>query len=408
MAVLISNLKTNRSDRIIWYTLLLFVFLLPISQTLSARVLVVLFITSLLFVKYKPFINGWVKASWDILLYLIFICIGVLYSSNHSLGFRTLETSFALFAVPLICYRLIGFEREKLNTVFISLTSGVLTASLICTAFAIIQYFTNSQNTQVFFFYEFTRVINSHPTYLAYYLIFAITIGLYYLNFEQFIFSRWLYISAIIFCFIILLLTGGQTAFVGLLFVFSFFLLKFFLGQNRTPNQRLTFGLVVSMFIVLIVVNSGKSTHREQELNDSWDRFELWRSAILANTNPIIGVGTGDYKQVLNQYYMEHNQPEFANEELNAHNQFIQIFFSNGILGLLAVLIILLRPLYMAFKHNDQLGILIIFPFLIYGMTEVFLGRYQGVAFFAILHAVLTAYYSRENILLKDRPMTLA
>jgi len=379
-----------------WVIFILFVFFLPISSFISTRILVFLFVLILTLGERKFNIRELLNSSWDILLYLSVICTGLLYSSDHVLGLRTLETSFALLALPFICYRLPTFDKDRVNKIFLYFSLGIIVAGFICTVASLIHYF-NYRNTQVFFFYDFTDVINSHPTYLAYYLIFSITFGLYVLSYERLRFPSWIFIITILFYFIILLLTGGQTAFVGLLFVFAFFLLKFFLGQSKALNQRLAFGLTVGMLITMVFISSFNSAQREQALNDSWDRFELWRSGILANSDFLLGVGTGDYKNVLNEYYRDTNQGTFADGGLNSHNQFIQIFFSNGMLGLLAVMFLLLRPLYLSFKDNDQLGILLLFPFLIYGMTEVFLGRYQGVAFFALLHQVLITHYLNIN-----------
>jgi O-antigen ligase len=212
------------------------------------------------------------------------------------------------------------------------------------------------------------------------------------MNYEKIELPMWVILSFVLFCFPILLLTGGQSAFVSLLFVFSFFILKYLLGE-RGKTESISFGVVALMLIGILFINTGHHDEREQMLNDSWDRFELWRSGIFANTDFLWGVGTGDYKSVLNEYYRKTGQELFARESLNSHNQFIQIFFSNGFLGLIAFSIIIIRPLYMAFRNNDQLGILLIFPFLIYGMTEVFLGRYQGVVFFALLHQTLVSFY---------------
>lgn len=386
----------QKANRFIEYLLILFVLLLPMSSYFSTRILGVLFVLTL-FLGIRPFkLLDFLKSSWDILIYLLVISIGLIYSSDKALGVRSLETSIALLALPVICHRLPTLEKKEVNKIFLYFSLGILAAGLICTLAAVIHYLGN-WDAQVFFFYDFTNVIQSHPTYLAYYLIFAITFGLYVLNYDKLQFPSWIFVIAILFYFINLLLTGGQTAFVGLLFVFAFFLLNFFLGQNNTLNQKLTFGLVVGMLLVMVFVSSRESIQREQALNDSWDRFELWRSGILANSNFLLGVGTGDYKNVLNEYYRETHQDAFADGELNSHNQFIQIFFSNGILGLVAIMVLLLRPLYLAFKHNSQLGILVLFPFLIYGMTEVFLGRYQGVAFFALLHQVFINHYLQAD-----------
>jgi O-antigen ligase len=382
----------QKANSLIWYSLLLFVFILPISAYVSTRVVVVVLLISL-FVGIRSFkFLDILKSSWDILLYFSIISIGLLYSSDLASGLRTLETSFALLALSIISHRIYDFSRDHLNKIFLYFSFGIFVAGLICLLKAIFTYSIGGYNTDVFFFYDFTTIIKSHPTYFAYYLIFAITYGLYVLNYEKSQFSIVAIVGFVLFCFCTLLLTGGQTAFIAILFIFAFFILKFFLDQNEY-RQRITLVLVSVMLGSIVFVSSAIFPQRNQELNDSWDRFDLWRSAILANSDPILGVGTGDSKSALNEYFLKTNQDSFAAQGLNAHNQFIQILFSNGIFGLLSVLILILRPLYLAFKNNDQMGILMIFPFLIYGMTEVFLGRYQGVVFFALLHQVFISHY---------------
>lgn len=379
-------------ERIFWIIVTLFVLILPGSSILSTKILVFLFGLIVLFGERKFHLDEFVKFSWDILIYFCVISLGLVYSSDQVMGLRTLETNFALFALAIIFYRILAIDRDRLNKIFLYFSLGIFGAGLLCLVKALVTYLGGGYNTDVFFFYDFTGIINSHPTYFAYYLIFAITYGLYVLNYEKLKFPILVIVVFILFCFFILLLTGGQTAFVAILFVFAFFILNFFLGQNDY-RQRITLGLVSVMLSVILFVSSAMPPQRNQELNDSWDRFDLWRSAILANSDPILGVGTGDSKSALNEYFLKTKQDSFAAQGLNAHNQFIQILFSNGIFGLLSVLILILRPLYLAFKNNDQMGILMIFPFLIYGMTEVFLGRYQGVVFFALLHQVFISHY---------------
>lgn len=383
--------------------MLLFVFMLPLSQFISTRILVLVFVLSLFFGERKFSYSEIIKSSWDILLYLLVLGFGILYSTDKQTGIRTLETSFALLALPVISYRIQAIDRNRLNFIFIFFSLGIFVAGLICFFNALYTYLNNGNNSNIFFFYDFTEVINSHPTYLAYYLIFAITFGLYALNYEKIKLPMGVILTFVLFYFPILLFTGGQTAFVSLLFVFSFFILKYLLGE-RGKTETISFGVVAFMLIGILFINTGDHDQREQILNDSWDRFELWRSGIFANTDFLWGVGTGDYKTVLNEYYRETGQELFARESLNSHNQFIQIFFSNGFLGLIAFSIMIIRPLFMAFRNNDQLGILLIFPFLIYGMTEVFLGRYQGVVFFALLHQTLISFYlNSKSIILESK-----
>ncbi|MFM9839148.1 MAG: O-antigen ligase family protein [Cyclobacteriaceae bacterium] len=198
------------------------------------------------------------------------------------------------------------------------------------------------------------------------------------------------------------MLTGGRTSFISLILIFSFFILRFFL-EDRGNVQKLTFGFIVTMTICMFATSAYEKDSRALILNDSWDRYDLWESAISANTNILFGVGTGDYKSVLNEYFRSHNMGKYAVDSLNAHNQFIQTYLSNGLLGLVAIIILLGRPLLLSFLRGNTLGILVFFPFVLYGMTEVFLGRYQGVVFFAFLHQVFMAHLesSKPTINLK-------
>jgi hypothetical protein len=179
------------------------------------------------------------------------------------MGFRTLETSFSLLALPIIFSRISEFNRDRLSKVFLFFSMGIFIAGVICLVNAAFAYGNNSLSTEVFFFYDFTNVINSHPTYLAYYLIFAITFGLYAMNYEKLKLPVWVFLSFISFYFIILLLTGGQTAFISLLFVFSFFILKFLLGQPGRI-EKINFAFVLVMLISILWLNAGDQTQREQ------------------------------------------------------------------------------------------------------------------------------------------------
>jgi len=145
------------------------------------------------------------------------------------------------------------------------------------------------------------------------------------------------------------------------------------------------------MFSIVLFFQTSAEFRSLSNQNDYWERMALWKSAIAANTNSLFGVGTGDYNLVLNEYYRGHEMNHFAEENFNSHNQFIQMYFSNGLVGLFSLLLVLGRPLYVSVKQRNLLGILLYFPFLMYGVTEVFLGRYQGVVFLALVHQILVS-----------------
>ncbi|MCA4895447.1 MAG: O-antigen ligase family protein [Cytophagales bacterium] len=319
------------------------------------------------------------------------LAIGLTYSTDLTLGLRQLETNLSLLGVPLVVYGLGGFSRERMNNTFYAFAAGALVAGLICIINAAVS-FTKTGDYQVFFYNQFTQPVDSHPTYFAYYLIFIITFGLYLLYYElpkQFVGPA---VVALLFFFVLLLLTGGQTAFISLLLTFAFFISKYTL-EEKTRRESLVVALVGTMLLCMVVVTivfrNNEQFFSVGSQNDYWERMALWKSAIAANTNPLLGVGTGDYNLVLNEYYREHDMNHFAEENFNSHNQFIQMYFSNGLVGLFGLLLVLGRPLYVSVTQRNLLGILLYFPFLMYGVTEVFLGRYQGVVFLALVHQIL-------------------
>jgi O-antigen ligase len=302
----------------------------------------------------------------------------------------------SLLGVPLLVYNLGGFSKEKMANAFYAFATGAFAAGLICIINASAS-FLKTGSYHVFFYNTFTQVIDSHPTYFAYYLIFVITYGLYILYYElPRRFVGWA-IAALLFYFLLLLLTGGQTAFISLLLIFAFFMSKYVL-EKRGRRESVAVVLVVAMLAcmvgVIFVFQNNEQFLSLSNQNDYWERMSLWKSAIAANTNPLLGVGTGDYNLVLNKYYRTHGMVHFAKENFNAHNQYIQLYFSNGLFGFVGLVLLLARPLYVAVTSQNLLGILIYFPFLIYGVTEVFLGRYQGVVFLSLLHQLVVCYQS--------------
>jgi O-antigen ligase len=395
-------------SRILHFLLYSFCFSLPLSQFLNSRLL---FVTAIVgcFLSFKAFsFRAFFIQSWDLLLYLFILVIGLAYSFDIDSGLRQVETSLSLLGVPLVVYNLGRFSKERTTNTFYAFVSGVFLAGVICLFHAAVA-FLNTGDYQVFFYNQLTQIIDSHPTYFAYYLIFVITYGLYlmYYEFPKRYFA-WI-IIVLLFFFMLLLLTGGQTAFISLILTFSFFISKYAL-ENKDKRESVTVALVVilltCMVAVMIAFQNNEQLFLISSQNDYWERMALWKSAINANANLLTGVGTGDYHVVLNNYYRQHEMAQFANENLNSHNQYIQSYFSNGLIGLLGLLFLLARPLYFSVRHQNLLGILLYFPLLMYGVTEVFLGRYQGVVFVAFVHQILVSQNLNLSTMAGTRKVT--
>lgn len=372
-------------------------FLIPLSQFLSVRLLFLTSIVSFyISVRNKSIFRIW-REQWDLFSFMTISIGGLIYTSDLSTGFSSIETSFGVFAFPIIFCSVNSFEEKDFLNTLQGFTYGLLAASSICIINALIS-FINNGSPEVFFFYNLTKVLDFQPTYQAYYLCFGISILLYTIYYEKATYPNWILILIIIFFFLVLLLTAGKTAYVSILLVFSFFILKYLFSISYRTNATIVFGLSLFLLACLLTFNlfDLKITGESAENSDSWERLPLWTAALKANPNFLFGVGTGDYKLVLNNYFTTHGFDLYAKTNLNSHNQFIQTFFTNGFFGLLTIIFMLGRPLTLSVKHENALGVMTFFSFFIYGITEVFLGRYQGVVFFAFLHQCFIAYYNNN------------
>ncbi|MBX2894996.1 MAG: O-antigen ligase family protein [Cyclobacteriaceae bacterium] len=379
-------------NKIFCNVLALMLATVPVSQYISVRILLVLLVFSF-FQKFN-WRQGY-QIGWPNLFYMLVLSFGIIYLDEYLPGLKVLETNFSVLAIGLIFCVEHKMNEQDLYKLVYAFLLGLATACMACIIQALINY-QHTGEISFFYFYQLTSVINSHPTYLSYYLIFAISFGLYLLFYQKHKIKGWIIFLMLFFFFIMLILSGGLTSFISLFFVFSFFMLKFMI-ENRNFARWSVFVFICAMIICMIWVVTTEQTGRDAILNDSWERFTLWESAIKAMPDIFLGVGTGNSKSVLNQYYLMHGMSQFAADSYNAHNQFIQILFTNGIPGLVAVLILMCRPLYLAFKNQHALGVLVFFPFILYGTTEVFLARYQGIVFFTLLYQIFVSYYYSIN-----------
>ena len=81
----------------------------------------------------------------------------------------------------------------------------------------------------------------------------------------------------------------------------SFFVLKF-IQEKKTKARTLTFGVATLMILCMFIFSAFQDSGPQSRKNDYWERLVLWESALNANSNIFLGVGTGDYKIELNKY----------------------------------------------------------------------------------------------------------
>ncbi len=120
-------------------------------------------------------------------------------------------------------------------------------------------------------------------------------------------------------------------------------------------------------------------------------RWEFWKTGwTIVLAHPWFGVGTGDVKASFHQAYIDNHSPLQAEFRLRAHNQYLTMWISYGIAGLVAFLIVLCWPLFHGYRHDVVMQMFLLLASLSF-LTEDTLESQAGVMFFAFFYTLFTS-----------------
>jgi O-antigen ligase len=129
---------------------------------------------------------------------------------------------------------------------------------------------------------------------------------------------------------------------------------------------------------------------RGETFSSLGDRFVMWKAALdMFLSNPLMGVGTGDYMATMREYVAAGAVPERILGYNQPHNMYLFALATNGLLGLAALLFLFSRVLFLSLPFRDIqpgqmqfrfLAAAVAVHYLVAGMTDslfnIFLLRY--------------------------------
>jgi len=352
------------------------------------------------------------KAAILFFLFMVFFLwqiLGLFLAESLSTGFERLfkRLSFLLFPLVLFCP----------NSRIIKNINLIIKLFAICTFIYIVYCFGNAlhhslviQNHNWIFnphpseydyenyFYGARLSDPVHPSYLAMYIVISVLISfesLFDNSLTHFKKGLW---TAMIFVFIMVIyLLSARAGILAAVIVFPvYFLFKFY---ARYPKWIAFFGLVTLAVILAVVAKKnerisssieGVSQQNFHETLKNDPRLLIWKSALgVIRKNLIFGVGTGDATKELKEEFISRGYVNGFYDNLNAHNQFLEILLENGLIGLILFSGILVYMVYIAInQHNLLLGMFLVTA-VIFFIFETMLNRLAGVSFFALFSFLL-------------------
>lgn len=367
-----------------------------------------------------PVIIAWVlKNNWkekffllkqNLTAFLLMTALFLLFFTNFwFIDDKSAAIDLSVKASPLILFPLILFSTSikdyKISNVFSAMIAGTVVTILICWI-RIIWDILSKKNPldQAGYFFEWIytdfnllKPFNTHPSYVGILVVLSIIILMKYKGFEEFRKEKILYRTLLFVQAFFILQTNSRISLLCLfLFLTYHFISRF---TRKSIFQYLAVLAVLALSILKFDYLSNKLTSILSPEGDViLDRYPRWIAIIKENDllgNFWIGSGKEDAQFIYNEAYFKGGFNQALTEHYNAHNQYLDFFVSNGIVGLL----IFLATLFFFFlkTRKSLIAQAFILIFSLFAMTESYFGRSAGLLMFGFLYSIMFVNFKTED-----------
>jgi len=345
------------------------------------------------------------------LLYILFLFIGVLYSTNKDNAFEIILRHILLIIFPVLIvssYRIIKLNFNKILLAYIMANTLLMSIYLFFAIFRTVLLFVSSlsyytidqllqQSSSFFFYEEFTQF--AHPTYSAASVVLSLYL-LYYLAKNKLLpyyFNKAFALFLGVFLAFCVFLLSSKAGLICSVVVLLIILFSWIIEHRNIYTISISIALIILVSLTITtnrrlrtsfthVSNNTKALNRTSK--ESTDlRILLWESASeVIKNNFVYGVGTGDAEIELSKTFLKKNQVPTV---LNAHNQFIEILIELGIIGLTVFLAMFFIPLFYSLRSKNYLFAIFVLIVIINFLFETMLNRVAGDIFVGFFFSLL-------------------
>lgn len=313
----------------------------------------------------------------------------------------------------LLFFIIVEVVKSRANTSKFILV--VTFSALIMVTDSYVQYFTGTAFLRNFAMEgPYLRAsFSSHNGFAGWLLIVIPIFFSLMLNAENRIFRKLSWASLCLLLSICLFLTYSRGAWIGLISVSFFFLLKGISGLRfryiRPIIAVFAIFYMIGLFVILPVTLKSRleSSFDILKTSSAMTRFKTWQEALYVVTDhPFLGTGLNTYSKVISSYKI------YEGEGMYAHNSYLQMAAETGFIGLVGFLWILLeffkKVTRSAKMNNDALlwGLTFgISAYLIHAIFDNNLYALQTAVLFWVILGVATAY---EKVIGSKAPVKLS
>jgi O-antigen ligase len=411
------------SGNLTFFSSLMTVIILPMHVDYLPPFMI-LWVISWILENYRRLGAIWDTTKPPVLLFLGFVVYflwyisGLFYTSDMHNGtlliFRRL--SFILF--PLVLFYPGDVIKKKITLLLKIFCISTFIYILFTYGFALFRslYFTDGvisfnphppDHDYDNYFFGVDFAYSQHPTYLAMYVLFSIFIAFEsFFKFEQKTSGRIMWLISGIILLSSLYFLSSRTGIICALILIPVYLIIRFKALKRWRLSVLVIVVSLPLLIISFLHNKRMKYYLPEETKTSMvdklmldNRIPIWKSALLViRHNPIIGVGAGDASLEIQKEYTDAGYTEMYYDNLNAHNQYLEVLVGSGLIGFVIFIAILSYIVYQAASKRSLIFGVFILIILIFCLFESILNRIAGVTFFALFSFMLMYYDDKLNL----------
>lgn len=365
----------------------LVVFTLPMYTKINNVLLVVFVVLDLIEFAFnkrrikniKQFFVG-----WPIVAFFMLSLLASLRTFDIQ-ALKFLESHWSLLFIPFVMLTNAHEYHSRRREIFLALLTGTTLTILICNVNHVHMMISNGISFDKwlngeFLGQEFTNIADTQPAYLG---LFVVTSILFLIQDKVII--KWLKYVLLGILLIGLFQLTSKIALL-LFLIFLLYMVSFNLKKQKQQSIVLISGLFICAFV--FIVYGAKYMKGQLFFVDSFldeKRIERWEvSYEIFKENPLIGVGYANIDEVRMEKYVKGNYSLAAENELNAHNQFLEYLSIDGAIGGFVYAIALAFLFFLSIERKDHLFTFVVFAFILSNLTESMMVRIKGIEYFSI------------------------
>jgi len=348
---------------------------------------------------------------FSFIIFFTWQLIGMFYSDDLNDGLRNITLRLPLLLFPLVLSSPGDKIKRKIRLLLNIFAFTTFLFIVTCFIYALIRSLDLEHAAITFnphpaeypwlnYFYGSYFAIFQHPSYLSMYALLSAFIA-----FESFLKKSdstlysyfWLLAGIILLASVYLL--SSRAAILASIIIVPIYLIHKFIQRDLKKIGLIGVGLCIILLFTIFTTNPRfKSLLKNESGKELIDktrneaRISLWESAYsIIRDNLLIGVGTGDIQNELNKVYVRSDNDELTKvENLNTHNQFLEITAENGIIGLILFLAIFVIIIFISIRGRNLIYLVFIAIVFFSFLFETMLNRLAGLAFFSFFSFMLS------------------